>query len=79
MEHHKHDVTAVYICNNCKATTTPPTHCGRAMETNEVNGDIFFQCWKGEHAPCCGRESTVKYENCCDNPTLELKISQVLT
>ncbi len=76
MDNLKRDFTTVYVCNNCKATTPPPTHCGKAMELDD---NLLFTCWKGQHAPCCGRESQIKYENCCENPKLEIQLSQMLS
>lgn len=78
MDNLKRDFTAVYVCSSCKTTTPPPTHCGKAMELEENSGNLLWTCWKGNHPPCCGRESQYTYENCCENPKPEIHLSQML-
>ncbi len=70
MEHHKHNLSVSYVCENCNKSTTPPTHCGQAMLLQEQEGVKNWICWKGEHAPCCGKESLIAYEACCGEPNL---------
>lgn len=79
MDSLKRDFAAVYVCENCKVTTPPPTHCGKAMEVEVINESIFWTCWKGEHPPCCGRESHYGYENCCETPKLKIHLSTILS
>lgn len=62
-----------YLCNNCSESIIAPKHCGKPMNLRgdtEI-GYIEWICWKGEHEPCCGRESVVDFESCCSKPHLK--------
>ncbi len=67
----KTNFSGSYICTNCNTTFTAPTHCGRMMTLQDGNTWI---CWKGEHQPCCGKESKIALENCCDARNLTPQI-----
>lgn len=56
----------VLKCKNCNSIINIPKHCGKPM--NLENGN--WVCWKGEHTPCCGRDSIFEFESCCENPQI---------
>ena len=78
MEELKRDFSALYVCESCNNSTQPPTHCGKAMEIQVIDGNINWICWKGEHTPCCGKESSFVNDNCCEEPNLVMKLQKVL-
>ena len=67
------DFTGEYICNNCKTEFDAPHHCGRSMIVIEAEDGYLWRCWKGEHAPCCGKPSAIKIDKCCDNQQVSAK------
>jgi hypothetical protein len=79
MDQLKRDFSVVYVCENCSTSTPPPTHCGKAMQIQVIDNTLNWICWKGEHPPCCGRESKYDFENCCDTPNLISHLQQILT
>ncbi len=56
-----------FHCTSCDKKFEAPKHCGKPMAP--VDGK--WGCWKGEHAPCCGKPSMIEIDACCDNQTLE--------
>lgn len=76
MKNHKHNVTlSEYYCLTCDIFIDTPSHCGREMTVEEIDGQKNWMCWKGIHEPCCGKKALFAYEACCDNPNLAIKDS----
>ncbi len=75
----KRDFSVIYICENCERSTPTPIHCGKAMQIQVIEDQINWICWKGEHQPCCGRESMFSYEICCENPKPTSHLQQILS
>lgn len=63
-----------YVCDTCETIFDVPKHCGRSMVLDTE--DMRFVCWKGEHQPCCGRESTETVDKCCDTQILKVPGSE---
>ncbi|OLS28946.1 MAG: hypothetical protein HeimC2_03840 [Candidatus Heimdallarchaeota archaeon LC_2] len=78
MDELKRDFSVLYVCENCNKATPPPTHCGKAMQVEVKKSTINWICWKGEHTPCCGKESFFAYDNCCVDPNLVMQLQKVL-
>ncbi len=62
-----------YVCVNCETTFKSPHHCGRPMIVVGLNDMSAWVCWKGEHAPCCGKPSVIPIEKCCENQELQAR------
>lgn len=61
------DFAGEYVCSNCNTEFEAPHHCGRGMIVINDNGFFMWRCWKGEHAPCCGKPSVISLDTCCDS------------
>ncbi len=54
----------VLACQQCSHVEPLPVHCGKPMQL--VGNELV--CWRGEHAPCCGRESKMPIPMHHDSP-----------
>ena len=72
----KGDSLGSYVCTKCD-TIFPidrsKTHCGRPMEVKMLDNTLSWVCWKGVHAPCCGKASHLEFDQCCSDPHLHLQ------
>ena len=56
----------VLKCQECNFIEPVPVHCGKPMVLEEDT----FVCWRGEHAPCCGRSSKMSIPKHHDKPMI---------